>query len=299
MVPRGRWCLHDNIVVDELNTINEITKTNNNLSFEQRVLNYADLASTNIQFTPVGPASVNTNESIEATIRNLGEISASGAIVRFYVGDTVTGTLIDEQIMAAIGPGQTQVVKGSWNANISQGLKTQPVMITVWVNPQSLIPEIDYNNNIAYQNITVNEIRPDVFFPEGINITNAGNAVNHSGQGETVVISTIAGNAGNSPAMATEFVFYAKGEDNQQIILGSVTKDVGVGRSVLVNMTWLINVTMGNYTIVINANPEHLIDDSNITNDQVSVDFIIDAPNAGVVIDELAIRSYKPAPICS
>lgn len=150
------------------------------------------------------------------------------------------------------------------------------------------------NGLVLDQVIIVNEIRPDVFFPEGINITNAGSAVNHSGQGETVVISTIAGNAGNSPAMATEFVFYAKGADNQQVILGSVKKDVGVGQSVVVNMTWLINVTMGNYSIVINANPEHLIDDSNITNDQVSVDFIIDAPNAGVVIGQLDIRTYAP-----
>ncbi len=282
------------ILVDGLNAISEITETNNNLSFEQKVLNFADLTPEQIIFNPASPVSVNTNESIEATIKNIGEVGSSNVIVRFYVGDTVTGTLIDEQTISSIGAGQSKMIKGSWNANITQGLKTQPVMITVWVNPQSLIPEVNYDNNILAQSITVNELRPDVFFPEGINMTNAGSAVNHSGQGETVIISTIAGNSGNSPAMATEFVFYAKGEDDHQVILGSIKKDVGIGQSVVVNMTWLINVTMGNYTIVINANPDHLIDESNITNDQVSVAFIIDAPNAKVIIDQLDTRTYDP-----
>jgi subtilase family serine protease len=89
------------------------------LTFVQNVLNYADLTPSNILFTPGSPVVVNTDVKVEAVISNIGQITAYNLVVRFYVGEAGTGTLIGETIVSSIGSGENKVVSVTWKANIS------------------------------------------------------------------------------------------------------------------------------------------------------------------------------------
>ena len=272
----------------------DVSLANNGAYRFQAVLNFADLAAQYVTFTPASPVDVNQMVTMVASVRNRGDIPATNILVRFYLGDEVTGTVIGEAVIASLNPGEVKTASVVWKAMVREGLKVDSRVITAVVNPERLITEIDYTNNKATQQLTINEVRPDVLFPSTIDITNSGNPVNHSGVGETIVIETVAKNNGTTSAMGVEVAFYVVSEGNKTTILGSVFRDIGAGQSVVVNYTWRINVTMGNYTIVINANPDHAVEDSNTTNDQISVAFIVDPPNPNLQVNDPGTGSFVP-----
>ena len=284
------------VIVDRLAAIEEISETNNEYTFEQRVLDYADLRVNYIVFDPASPVGVNAVVDIEAAIKNVGDIAATNVVVHYYLGTSSTGTLIDTEVISTIAAGQTQTAIGHWTANITEGLSSQTVQITVVVNPNlpGRINEISYDNNEATQSLVVNDLRADLQFDDDMKINRSGVPITHASQGETVVISVTAINSGNTAATSVKFRFYAVDDENNQALFDTVTKDIGAGMAVEVNTTWLINRGMGSYTILISANYDGLIEESDTTNNFASMEFEIDAPNVKIELNPLDGNDYNP-----
>lgn len=284
------------VVIDRLGTITEISEANNTYSFEQRVLNFADLRVSYVVFDPASPVSVNDDVSIEASIKNIGDIAATNVLVHYYLGSSSTGTLLDTEVISTIAAGQTVTMTGHWIANIADGQGSDDVYITVLVNPNlpGRVNEVSYTNNEATMTLTVNDQRADLTFDDDMEITRADLDVTHASQGETVNITVTARNIGSTAASGVKFVFYAVDEDGNPVSFATVKKDVGIGKQVVVNTTWTINRAMGNYTILIFANEDGLIEESDNSNNNITMAFVIDAPNAKIELNPLEGADYKP-----
>ncbi len=284
------------VVIDRLGTITEISEANNTYSFEQKVLNFADLRVSYVVFDPASPVSVNDDVSIEASIKNIGDIAATNVLVHYYLGSSSTGTLVDTEVISTIAAGQTVTMTGHWIASIPDGEGSQDVQITVLVNPDlpGRIGEVSYTNNEAVMTLAVNDQRADLTFDDDMEITRANIEVTHASQGETVNITVTAMNIGSTSASAVKVLFYAVDEDGNPVRFATVTKDIGIGKEVVVNTTWLINRAMGNYTILITINEDGLIEESDHINNNITKAFVIDAPNAKIDLNPLEGSDYKP-----
>jgi subtilase family serine protease len=284
------------VIVDRLDTIDEISEVNNAYTFEQRVLDYADLRVNYILFDPASPVGVNDVVDIEAAIKNVGDIAATNVMVYFYLGPSSSGALIDTEVISTIASGQTQTAIGHWTANITEGLGSETKQITVVVNPniEGRISEISYDNNEATQSLMVNDLRADLLFDDSMTIERSGVPIIHASQGETVNISVIAINTGNTAANSVKFHFYAVDDLSNQALITTVTKDVGAGMQVEVNATWQIDRGLGTYTILVSANRDGLIEESDITNNFISMEFEVDAPNVKVELNPLDGNDYSP-----
>ncbi len=283
------------VVIDRLGTITEISETNNTYSYQQHVLNYADLRVSYINFDPASPVNVGDDVSIEAAIKNVGDITASNVRVYFYIGSS-SGTLVDSKTISTIAAGQTIMVTGQWTSNITSGLGSVTVPVTVVVNPDEAgrTTEVDYDNNQASVDLVVNDQRADITFNDDLEVTLGDIDVDHASQGETVYVNVTARNIGNTAASAVEFNFYVLNETGNPTLFATVIKDVGVGKQVLVNTTWQILRNMGNYTILVTANEDGLVEESDATNNEVSKAFVIDAPYIKIEMNSLEGKSFSP-----
>jgi len=281
------------VVVDGNGVITEISETNNSVSLSQKVLNYADLRPNYVVFNPASPVSVGQTVSIEAAVKNIGEVAATNVVVNFYLGSSTTGTLIDTQTIGSINPDQTITVTGEWTATLlSGGALSTP--ITVLVDPDQSIMEISHDNNAISQSLAINDLRADLTFVDDVTVTLAGAPVTNASQGETVDVSATAKNGGSTAAISAAFDFYAVDENGKRTFIGATMKSLAAGAEVTVNTTWQINLTMGSYTLLVVANADDIVDDKDDTNNEVTVDFGIDAPNAVVEIFSLDGTSYVP-----
>lgn len=281
------------IVVDGNGVIPEISETNNSVSLSQKVLNYADLRPNYVVFNPASPVSIGQTVNIEASVKNVGEVAATNVVVNFYLGSATSGTLIDTQAIASINPDQTVTVTGHWKAALlSGGASSTP--ITVYVDPDGSIDEISDANNAISQNLVINDMRADLMFVDGITVTRSGEALQKAGQGETVEISATAKNGGSTAAISAAFHFYAVDQNNKRTFIGATMKNLAAGAEVTVNTTWQINLTMGSYSLLVVANADDIVDDKDDTNNMLTAQFSIDAPNAVIEIYALDSKSYVP-----
>jgi hypothetical protein len=99
-----------------------------------------------------------------ATVRNLGDFSASTVVVEFDSGNIyATGEGIDAQVqtkMIDLPPGGSETVTFS-----HRYLVVGQYILTITVDPQDAYPEVDENNNEVYQDIV---LRPLPYLPESI-----------------------------------------------------------------------------------------------------------------------------------
>jgi len=282
------------IVADEAGSIEDIDRNNNEISFEQTVLNFPDLRVNNILITPASPVVTNQDIVVTALVQNIGQTAASNIVVNFYFDTVSEGTLFYQATIESLLPGNSAEAEGYATVVLNEDIASEVHTIIVVVNPDRLIKETNYNNNEGVQYLTVEENRPDIEFPGEIVVTRGGNPVSKASVGETVVITTEALNSGYSPVYGALIVFYVVDEDGIAIPLGSAVKDIGIGQTVEVSLSWVVNVTMGNYSLVINANPDRTVEESDITNDQISVGFVVDAPNPRITIDGFPSTPFVP-----
>ncbi len=283
-------------------SIEEITTSNDNVTIAQQVLNYADLEASAVTFLPGNSATVGEQMTIDASVQNIGEISASDFMVYFYYGDASKGenyylanpsdgTLIGgEMDSSALGVGKTWIASYDWNATIGAGMQTESLLIYVVVNPAQSPSESNYNNNEAWQYLQVTDTRPDITFPGHITVTNGTTQENDSGVGETVDISTKVINDGLSAASNVEIIFSITSSSNVTTVIKTMNENLAAGQSQMVNATWLVNVTMGDYVLEVNAS---LSNDRNYSNNMVQLEFVINPPNPMVSLF-LSTTTYQP-----
>jgi subtilase family serine protease/ribosomal protein L40E len=281
------------VVIDGNSEIIEISEANNNASISQKVLNYADLRPNYIVFNPASPVSVGQTVNIEVAVKNIGEVQASNVTVNFYRGTASPGNLVFTSKIGLINPDQTVVVTGQWTVKLlSGGASSTP--ITVSVDPDGSIDEISDDNNVISQSLTVNDLRADLMFVDEVSVTRAKEPATNASQGETIEISAIAKNRGSTAAISAAFYFYAVDGNGNRTFIGAAMRNLAAGEEVTVNTTWRINLTMGSYTLLVVANADDIVDDKDDTNNELTGEFIIEAPNAVVEIYSLDSTSYVP-----
>ena len=281
------------IMVDEEDLIEEPSKADNTVAMPISVKDYADLVALNIMFRPASPVNVGTHVMMDASLTNIGETAASDVMVRFWLGSVGTGAVIDEVTVSLINSGQTVVATGEWDASVDVGQKLQSRTITIEVNPSEIIPEITYDNNIGIQSILVVDRRPDMMFSGGIEVTSGGHVTDEAVQGESVVIGAQVKNDGYTSAMGVAVAFYVTDSDGLTRYLGTVTKDIASNATVAANLTWAVNVTIGQYNLTVNVNPLGLIEEGNYDNNEIVAQFQVNAPHPIILIDLSNVYKYK------
>ncbi|MGD0817657.1 MAG: CARDB domain-containing protein, partial [Methanomassiliicoccales archaeon] len=296
------------VVIDEQNILLEASKSNNKAGVIVKVLDYPDLVATNLQFkltssgTVVTQVFIGDSVTLSATVMNTGESVASDFLVRYWLGTTSTGTKIGDVVVPSLASGATADIQISWIATVTQGSgRNQSRMITVEVNPfthgnDTPIMETNYNNNIVSNSILVVDNRADLWFPTGVSVKPSGgtNTTTQAVQGQTIDISFTMANQGLKPANGAVLSIYVRDSDNFTLHLMTTTKDLAGGASVPVTFPWVVNVTAGVYTLVVEMNSRHVIEESNYTNNIDSRNFTINLPNPLIVINLGTKTDFQP-----
>ncbi len=136
---------------------------NNELYYTQRgLLPDLTLSKSNIQFTPASPVVNGTSITIDATIFSYSK-SSSNVEVKFYNGDPDTDDdFIPDLSAEEIGIDTININK---DASAIASIQWTPPSegtynIYVWVNPNNIIQEYNYRNNLANKTLA---IIPDIF----------------------------------------------------------------------------------------------------------------------------------------
>ncbi|TAN41053.1 MAG: hypothetical protein EPN25_05690 [Nitrospirae bacterium] len=140
------------VKVDPDNAISETSKDDNTAFLTLQILTLPDLAiSTNsIVFNPVAPKDGDP-VSINVTIKNLGEQSASNVLVKAYEGSTVIGS----QTISGITGNSQAATSFSYDTNGKNG----PHQITVIVDPDNTIVERIKENNTASRTFGIRDAK--------------------------------------------------------------------------------------------------------------------------------------------
>ncbi len=296
------------VVIDENNTLLEASKGNNKAGVVVKVLNYPDLVATNLQFKLTSSGSVVTqvfigdSVTLSATVMNTGEFVASNFIVRFWLGTTSTGTKIGDVVVPSINSGATTDIQMAWIASAIQGSgRNQSRMITVEVNPfthgnDTPIIETTYENNIISSSLLVIDNRADLWYPSGVTVkpSSGGNSTSQAVQGQSIDISFTMANEGLKPANGAVLDIYVRDSDNFNHYLMSMTRDLAGGASVQITFPWVVNVTSGVYTLFVEMNSRHVIEESNYTNNIDSRTFTVNIPNPRILISVGTKTDFQP-----
>lgn len=282
------------VVVDGEERIDDIGRGNNAVEVTRSVLDYPDLRATNVNFSPASPVNVNDDITVTASVTNVGGVPVSNVVVNFYFNEVSSLTRFYQATIPSIAAWGTATAIGYMTAELGEGVIEEERKIIAVVNPDKMIKEAYYDNNNATQYLTIVENRPDIIFTGDIHMTKDGSPVDTASVGETVVMSTSVRNNGASPAYGVLFVFYAVDEMYRMTEIGTVVKDFGIGQAHEINVTWAINVTMGEYTLVVSSNPDRTVEEIDDTQDIVSLDFTVAAPNTVIKLNDLSKTSYKP-----
>ncbi len=265
--------------------------SNNNETLSVLVKNYADLVPTTISFRNGVPVYVGQQVTIDANINNAGETTANNIEVSFWVGSTLLG----QTSVVQLAPGQSAVASMTWAVSPT-GVRIQSRDITVEVNPEQLIPEIRYDNNIRVQSVNVVDNRADLTFIGGINITSANLSVEEAVIGQTVRIRVNVTNDGWTAAMGVVILFSFVDSDNFVINVGSQTFDFNANQTRQVDLYYAVGVsgvTIGNYTIKVTADANAIVNETNETNNLVTRSFVVNAPNPSI---DTSLSQYEIKP---
>jgi len=233
---------------------------------------------------------------MDASADNTGETAASGVVVRFWLGSAGSGVIIDEVVVSLINPGQVVVATGEWDASIEVGLKLQTRTITAEFNSGQVIPEISYANDNVSRSIVVYDRRPDIMFPNGIEVTSGGHVTDQAVVGESIVIGAQVKNDGYTSAMDVVVAFDITNSEGMIRNIGTVTTDIAANATVTANLTWVVNTTsFGWFNLTMRAS---LLGDigageGNYSNNEITMQFRVNVPNPLIVIDLGGVFDYK------
>jgi hypothetical protein len=295
------------VAVDEKNTMPETSKANNQASLVIHVLNSPDLVATDLQFklsstgTRVTQVFLGDSVTLDATVMNTGESAATDFLVRFWLGSPKNGTQIGQVVVPAIASGTTVDVQMPWIASVAEGAgRNQSRTMSVEVNPftnvtDTPIVETNYTNNIVASSLLVIDNRADLWFPGGVSVKSSeGNNTTEAIEGQMINITFRLANQGVKAATGAELDVYVIDADNFTTFLKKETVDLNSGASTLVSFPWIVNVTAGAYSLVVDVNSRNVIDESNMTNDIDSRMFTVDLPNPLISISVGAKTDFQP-----
>ncbi len=276
------------VEVDRESLVNESTKANNLAQIEVTVLDYPDLLVSSISFAVGSVVSdrvfVNSMVSINAALYNIGESAAED----FYVTFTLNGT---EQIgvvhVDSLAANSFSMVSITWKASVSdnEGLY-QNKTIGVEANPDNAthIAEMDDDtgnaNNFASQVLQVVDNRPDMAASNG-KLRSAGIEVASATIGENVQVTFDISNVGIIDGTGL-VVTVTLTNGTMSLPLYSQVVNIAAGDSVSYDVPYLVNVTSGDYSIVIDVDAGS---DSDQDDNTIEVDMEVTAPTPFIALN--------------
>ena len=301
------------VVIDEKNRLLEASKGNNQAGIMVTVLNYPDLYATKLQFkmtssgTVVTQAFLGDNVTLAATVMNIGDSPALDFLVRFWLGNTSAGKSIGNVTISSLASGDSAEIQTYWIATATGSERSQNRLITVEVNPfthstDTPINETDNANhrydtdNIVSATLQVVDNRADLWFPNGVSVKPSGgtNTTSSAVIGQTIVISFTMANQGIKTAPSAVLNIYVRDSDNFPTLLNTTTRTLAGGESVQVTFSWVVNLTAGHYSLVVEMNPRHTFEESDYTNNIDSRNFTINVPNPLIVINVGTKTDFQP-----
>ena len=303
------------VVIDEQNKLPEVPTSSHTAGVVVKVLDYPNLAITSaLKFkltssgAVVSSVFIGDNVTLVATVMNTGESVATDFQVRFWLGTPGSGTVIGTVYHTTLLSGAVTDVQMTWNAAVTQGAGTnQTRTFTVEVNPftgtlDTPIRETDnYNvydsNNIVSGNLLVVDNRADLWYPTGVSVTPSGatNSTSSAVQGQTIDIKFTLANQGLKAGNLALLNVYVIDSDHIPTYLMNATYSLNGGDSVQVSYAWVVNISPGNYTLMIEVNnPHHAFEESNYTNNIDSRNFTINEPNPNIVINVGTKLDFQP-----
>lgn len=282
------------VVVDGEENIEDINRGNNEAQIVRSVLNFPDLRVTTVNFSPPSPVAVNDEIVVTANILNIGGVGVSNVVVNFYLNEVSEGTLFYQATIPSIPAQSTGQALGYLVASLAGGVLEDEQTVIVVVNPDGSIPETDYENNEGEQRLIVKENRADIIFTGELNVGNDLGPVDSAAIGENVYLSIYAKNNGTVTAYDVLFVFYAVDDMGLGTEIGRVYKYMAIGQDVELNITWTVNMTMGDYTLAVISNPDGAVEEIDDADNIASIGITVEAPNTKITFDRLPEPSYEP-----
>lgn len=272
------------VKVDEENVIIESNEADNQASKAVVVRDYPDLLASAVRFSVNGLAVssvyVNTEVTITVDIYNIGQSTADPFYVVFWLNEEEIIGIVQA---SAIGAGNLASVSTTWIAEIvpDMGLY-QDNNISVNINPESNatiahINEMDdptNANNWADQVLEVVDNRPDMAASNGRVIASSATI------GQKVFVLFDLDNVGIIDGTGI-IVTVSLVNETIDMPIFTQTVNVGAGNSLPYNVSYVVNVTSGNYTFVVDVDTGS---DADQSNNVLEIDFVVVVPNPRINI---------------
>ncbi|MGD1059918.1 MAG: CARDB domain-containing protein [Methanomassiliicoccales archaeon] len=275
------------IEVNSNRAVPEHITSNDNVTVPVLVLNYADFQAQNIIFTPTQVA-VGAQLSMQASVMNTGQSDAKNVRVYFWLGQAGTGILISDVTILDIGPSVTETATGSWTAIPNTMGKEQFRNITVQVDPFNEIPKIGHANPIYTAQVKVVDMRPDLEFIGGINVTNAGgHAVSSAVYGEAVNVRVVIKNDGYSTAQNALIELSALDSLNFPTMIANTTRTFLANETKVIDFNWTVTLAYPyNYTLKVQIDRPNSIPEISKLNNIITTSFRVNTPNPDIRIGQ-------------
>jgi hypothetical protein len=138
------------------------------------------------------------------------------------------------------------------------------------------------------------DTKPDLTFDGGISITSESQEVIDAIVGEALVIRAMLMNDGWTNVPSAQVQFIARDTDFNQYVIEMMSTSILANQTKVVEFDWTVNLTAGDYYLMLIADPSGLIDERSETNNLVSsYVFRIDppAPDISIIVDK---TTYTP-----
>ncbi|MHC1679756.1 MAG: CARDB domain-containing protein [Methanomassiliicoccales archaeon] len=287
------------VEVDEEGIITESNEANNLAAMNVAVRDYPDLVASSVRFTVGGvgasSAFVNSEVTVLVDVYNVGESPADPFSVAFWLNEE---ELIDVVTVSSLGVGGLTTVSTTWTAAIvaGEGLYQDNNIMAI-VNPASNstvthISEMDdpaNANNWASQTLEVVDNRPDMAAFNG-RVQYAGQNITSATIGQKVFVLFDLRNIGIIDGTDIK-VSVSLVNETIDMLLFTQTVNVEAGDSMPYNVSYVVNVTSGDYTFVVDVDAGS---DSDQADNVLDIDLAVVVPSPLININLGNKFDYAP-----
>jgi RNA polymerase subunit RPABC4/transcription elongation factor Spt4 len=270
------------VTVDPLNAMLELDEGNNFDSTPVTVIGVPDLVVTAADVTvfPTSPVK-NHIATIFISVKNIGQNPADSFMVKVlddgaeFENNTVIVEHLSVDVIATVQINWMPAYSGTH-------------YLTVIADSNATVIESIENNNQVVVGVAVLDFA-NLNIENG-RTTSLGVDVTSGAVGENIHILFDIENVGAIDAVDVNVRVYLVG-GTTNLLLNSQVQDFEIGQTVQYNISWIVNVTAGAYSVVIWADAE---DESDIVSNVLDMDFAVTAPIPIITINLGGKTDYAP-----
>ena len=274
--------------VESSTAAKELDPFNNNATLFVTVYPHPDLQLSDIVFTPLGPVSGGATVRVQAELNNLETVPISSPKLRLDVTGTGVPTFTQNTTLTSVTNLRLGhvIIETSFTAPVLN--VTTVVTVQLTINPDGTIAESNPFNNVIFDYLTVQDVRPDLsIIPGGITLARGTTVVTAEEFGRAITITANAQNLnlGGQPIKNPGFtaqigVRLTNSTHLYNRTLFNIT-DIEIGsnstnHSAKIVNTWDVSVTSpGTYQIWVFLDPENTIGEPSKTNNFAAKGFTL------------------------